>query len=223
MTPGRLNTDRIQRGLNKLVGDRSISNYEAGWPQIQLWLRTVLNCWLSREEGTLPHPPFLLSFYSHHLLGARINSCEAQEMAIFVSTEQISLLRTARNPGITDRESNRQELGEPKPGAPSGRSRRVCRVPHTTPSENGWKKPNPSLRKPWWGFTEPAVTCTKKEWRTHGWLNSPPLCPVSPKARPSKILEVQKNICFGKRSFFSINSEGAVLRQRCLDITTVIT
>lgn len=36
-------TDRLKRGLNKLMEDRSISDYEAEWPQIQLWLRTALH------------------------------------------------------------------------------------------------------------------------------------------------------------------------------------
>lgn len=56
----RLDTDRLKRGLNKLMEDRSISDYEAEWPQIQLWLRTVLNCWLSKEGGILPYLSFPL-------------------------------------------------------------------------------------------------------------------------------------------------------------------
>jgi len=39
-----LDTDKLKRGLNKLMEDRSISDYEAGWHEIQLCLRTAFNC-----------------------------------------------------------------------------------------------------------------------------------------------------------------------------------
>lgn len=146
MMPGRLDIDRLQRGLNKSVGDRAINNYEAGRPQIQLWLRTLLNCRLSREEGTLPHPPLLLAFCSHHLL-QELSKAARHEWWPFTFPPNNEACSEPSEPPGWRMGNERAGTAEREPGAPSGGTRRPCRVSHSPP-EAAWTEPKP--RKPRW-------------------------------------------------------------------------